>query len=124
MLRARNEGMAQLIDSMYQGREAEENEDGESLGTGVCASVVNIQQVFDKIVKPNDNTEDSREGDDSVLLNYSSLLELDLETKAPKVNDEVADVTNKLCFHQVRTDHFKALIKRHLTLSSLGKIRK
>ena len=47
-------------------------------------------------------------------------LELDLETKAPKVNDEIADVTNKLCLHQVRTDHFKALIKRHLTPSSLA----
>ena len=116
--------MAQLTDSMYQGREAEENEDGESLGTGVSAPVVNIQQAFDRIVEPNDNTEDSREGDDSVLLNYSSLLELDLETKAPKVNDEIADVTNKLCLHQVRTDHFKALIKRHLTPSSLAKIRK
>ena len=110
-----NEGMAQLTDYMYQGREAEENEDGESLGTGESASVVNIQQDLDRIVKPNDGTEDSREGDDSVLSTYSSLLELDLETKAPKVNDEIADVANKLCLHRVSTDQCKALIKRHLT---------
>ena len=56
-----NEGMAQLTDYMYQGREAEENEDGESLGAGESASVINIQQDLDKIVKPIDNTEDSRE---------------------------------------------------------------
>ena len=110
-----NEGMAQLTDYMYQGREAEENEDGESLGTGESASVVNIQQDLDRIVKPNDGTEDSREGDDSVLSTYSSLLELDLETKAPKVNDEIADVANKLCLHRVSTDQCKALVKRHLT---------
>ena len=48
--------MAQLTDYMYQGREAEENEDGESLGTGESASVVNIQQDLDRIVKPNDGT--------------------------------------------------------------------
>ena len=54
---------------------AKENEDGESLGTGQRASVVNIQQHLDRIVKPYDNMEDSREGDDSVLWNYSSLLE-------------------------------------------------
>ena len=84
---------------MYQGREAEENEDGESLRAGESASVLNIHQDLDKIVKPNDNTEDSREGDDSVLSNYSSLLELALETKAPKVNNEIADVANKLCLH-------------------------
>ena len=107
--------MAQLTDYMYQGREAEENEDGESLGTGESASVVNIQQDLDRIVKPNDGTEDSREGDDSVLSTYSSLLELDLETKAPKVNDEIADVANKLCLHRISTDQCKALIKRHLT---------
>ena len=59
-----NEGMAQLTDYMYKGREAEENEDGESLGTGESASVVNIQEDLDRIVKPNDGTEDSREGDD------------------------------------------------------------
>ena len=76
--------MAQLTDYMCQGREAEENEDGESLGTGESASAVNIQQDLDRIVKPNDNTEDSREGDDSVLLNYSSLLELDLECERMK----------------------------------------
>ena len=108
-----NEDMAQLTDFIYQGREAEENEDGESLGAGESASVVNIQQDLDKIVKPIDNTEDSREGDDSVLSNYSSLLELGLETKAPKVNDEIADVADKL--HRVSTDQCKALIKRHLT---------
>ncbi|XP_068739835.1 uncharacterized protein [Montipora capricornis] len=56
-----NEGMAKLTDYMYQGREAEENEDGESLGAGESASVVNVQQDLDKIVKPIDNTEDSRE---------------------------------------------------------------
>lgn len=110
-----NEGMAQLTDYMYQGREAEENEDGESLGTGESASVVNIQQDLDRIVKPNDGTKDSREGDDSVLSTYSSLLELDLETKAPKVNNEIADVANKLCLHQVSTDQCKALAKCHLT---------
>ena len=38
-----NEGMAQLTDFIYQGREAEENEDGESLGADESASVVNIQ---------------------------------------------------------------------------------
>ena len=54
-------------------------------------------------MKTNDNTEDNREGDDSVLSNYSSLLELDLETKALKVNDEIADVANKLCLHLVTT---------------------
>ena len=97
-----NEGMAQLTDYMYHGWEAEENEHGESLGTGKSASVVNIQQ--DRIVKPNGGTEDSREGDDSVLSNYSSLLELDLETKAPKVNNEIADVVNKLWLHRVSTD--------------------
>ena len=114
-----NEGMAQLTDFMYQGREAEENEDGESLGAGESASVVNIQQDLDKIVKPIDNTEDSREGDDSVLSNYSSLLELDLETKAPKVNDEIADVADKLCLHRVSTDQCKALTKRHLTSENI-----
>ena len=66
-------------------------------------------------MKSIDNTEDSREGDDSVLSNYSSLLELDLETKAPKVNDEIADVADKLFLHRVSTDQCKALIKRHLT---------
>ena len=70
---------------------------------------------MDRIVKPNDDTEDSREGDDSVLSNCSSLLELDLETKAPKVNDEIADVANKLCLHRVSAGQCKALIKRHLT---------
>ena len=53
--------MAQLTDYMYQGREAEENENGESLGTGESASFVNIQQDLDGIVKANDGTEDSRE---------------------------------------------------------------
>ena len=110
-----NEGMAQLTDFTYQGCEAEGNEDGESLGAGESASVVNIQQDLDKIVKPIDNTEDSREGDDSVLSNYSSLLELDLETKAPKVNDKIADVADNLCLHRVSTDQCKALIKRHRT---------
>ena len=99
-----NEGMAQLTDYMYQGRGAEEN--GESLGTSESASVVNIQQDLDRIVKPNDNTEDNREGDDSVLSNYSSLLELDLKTKALKVNDEIADVANKLCLHLVSTGQY------------------
>ena len=89
--------MAQLTDYMYQGREAEEDDDGESLGTAESASVVNMQQDLDRIVKRNDNTEDSREGDDSVLSNHSSLLELNLETKALKVNDEIAGVANKLC---------------------------
>ena len=56
-----NEGMAQLNDYMYQGREAEDNEDGESLGAGESASVVKIQQDLDKTVKPIDNMEDSRE---------------------------------------------------------------
>ena len=37
-----NEGMAQLTDYTYQGREADENEDGDSLGTGESASVVNL----------------------------------------------------------------------------------
>ena len=66
-------------------------------------------------MKPNDNTEDSREGDDSVLSSHSSLLELDLKTKALKVNDEIAGVANKLCLHRVSTDQCNALIKRHLT---------
>ena len=107
--------MAQLTDYVYQGREAEENDDGESLGTGESSSVVNMQQDLDRIVKRNDNTEDSRKGDDSVLSNHSSLLELDLEAKALKVNDEIAGVVNKLCLHRVSTDQCKAVIKRHVT---------
>ena len=31
------------------------------------------------------------------------------------MNDEIADVANKLCLHRVSTDQCKALIKRHLT---------
>lgn len=91
-----NEGMVQLTNYMCQGHKAGENEDGESLGAGESASVVNIQQDLDRIVNDtNDNTEDSRGDDDSVLSNYSSLLELDLDTKAPKVSDKIADVADR-----------------------------
>ena len=35
------------------------------------------------------------------------------------MNDEIADVANKLCLHRVSTDQRKALIKRHLTLENI-----
>src|SRR6056300_217754 len=84
-----NENMAHFMAQPYD----DEVEESEAMGViDDDNSVVTIQNDLDKIMAKDD--EASAEIDSDVLANYSNLLDLDIEHKAPKVNEEIAGVVN------------------------------
>ena len=56
-----------------------------------------------------------RESDTDVLLDYSCQLDVEADAKAPKINEKVADVVNKLCVKRVSQDQSKEIMKGHNT---------
>jgi len=117
-----NNNMVRMNEFMFNGDQNDENTDHE--GSYVDeeetiiddTSIVSIQHDLDRIAGSNaaqTNSGDGEVGD--ILANYSSQLDLDMEQKAPKVNEEIAAVAEKLRLHRVSPDQCKALIKRHCT---------
>ena len=54
-----------------------------------------------------------RESDTDVLLDYCCQLDVETNAKAPKINEKVADVVNKLCVKRVSQGQSKEIMKRH-----------
>ena len=54
-----------------------------------------------------------RESDTDVLLDYCCQLDVETNAKAPKINEKVAHVVNKLCVKRVSQDQSKEIMKRH-----------
>ena len=85
------------------------------------SSPVNIHQEVYAIVNPVNNAEDFESPQDkpsnneSDIVDYDSQLDLNIDTKSPKINDKVAGVVNKLCLQSIGEDQSKAMIKRHST---------
>ena len=85
------------------------------------SSPVDIHQEVNAIVNPVNDAEDiespqdTPRNDESDIVDYDSQLDLNLDTKGPKINDKVAGVVNKLCLQRISQDQSKAMIKRHST---------
>lgn len=85
------------------------------------SSPVDIHQEVNAIVNPVNDAEDiespqdTPRNDESDIVDYDSQLDLNLDTKVPKINDKVAGVVNKLCLQRISQDQSKAMIKRHST---------
>ena len=76
-------------------------------------SVISIQHELDEIAKGNTADESSLPQEGDLLSNYSSLLDLDIDRKGPKIADEIAGVVNKLRLNRISVDQCKTLMKRH-----------
>ena len=80
-----------------------------------------IHQEVNAIVNPVNDSEDIESpqdkprNDESDIVDYDSQLDLNRDTKGPKINDKVAGVVNKLCLQRISRDQSKAMIKRHST---------
>ncbi|XP_068697665.1 uncharacterized protein [Montipora foliosa] len=85
------------------------------------SSPVDIHQEVNAIVNPVNDSEDIESSqdkprnDESDIVDYDSQLDLNIDTKGPKINDKVAGVVNKLCLQRISQDQSKAMIKRHST---------
>ena len=86
-----------------------------------ASSPADIHQEVDAIVNPVNDAEDIElpqdkpRNDESDIVDYDSQLDLNIDTKGPKINDKVAGVINKLCLQRIIQDQSKAIIKRHST---------
>ena len=49
------------------------------------------------------------------IVDYDSQLDLNIDTKGPKINDKVDGVVNKLCLQRISQDQSEAMIKHHST---------
>ena len=84
-------------------------------------SPVDINQEVNAIVNPVNDSEDIESpqdkprNDESDIVDYDSQLDLNIDTKGPKINDKVAGVVNKLCLQRISQDQSKAMTKRHST---------
>ena len=82
---------------------------------------MDIHQEVNAIVNPVNDSEDIESpqykprNDESDIVDYDSQLDLNIDTKGPKINDKVAGVVNKLCLQRISQDQSKAMIKRHST---------
>ena len=56
-----------------------------------------------------------RESGTDVLLDYFCQLDVEKDAKAPKIDEKVADVVNKLCLKRVSQDQSRTIMKRHNT---------
>ena len=73
------------------------------------------------IVNPVNDAEDIESpqvmprNDKRDIVDYDSQLDLNIDTRGPKINDKVAGVVNKLCLQRISQDQSKAMIKRPIT---------
>ena len=85
------------------------------------SSPVDIHQEVTVIVNPVNDAEDIESPQDKPrnyendIVDYNSQLDLNIDTKGPKINDKVAGVVNKLCLQRISQDQSKAMIKHHST---------
>ena len=61
-----------------------------------------------------------RESGMDVLLDYCCQLDVETDAKAPKIDEKVADVVNKLCVKRVSQDQSKTIMKRNNTPENDG----
>ena len=87
---------------------------GISIETSDSASCVDIQKDLENIAGSSASVPADDVGEANVL-DYSSQLDVDTDVKAPKINEKVAEVVNKLCLKRVSQEQSKAIIKRHNT---------
>ena len=50
--------------------------------------------------------------DESDIVDYDSQLDLNIDTKGPKINDKEAGIVDKLCLKRISEEQSKAMIKR------------
>ena len=82
------------------------------------SSPVDIHQEVNAIVNPVNEAEDISSPQDkprSDIIDCDSQLDLNIDTKGPKINVKVGGVVNKLCLQRISQDQSKAMIKRHST---------
>ena len=78
-------------------------------------SYVSVQNDLDNIVSSGPAAVTERESGTDVLLDYCCQLDMETDAKAPKIDEKVADVVNKLCVKRVSHDQSKTIMKRHNT---------
>ena len=78
---------------------------------------VDIQKDLDKITNPVVGSADPTPIDDNELdvVDYGSQLDLDSDVRGPKINENVANVVNKLCLQRISQEQSKTIMKRHTT---------
>ena len=108
-IRRLNESIASL--GGYHGAHADFQDDLESEDV----SYVSIQNDLNNIANSGPAAVTERESDTDVLLDYCCQLDVETNAKAPKINEKVADVVNKLCVKRVSQDQSKEIMKRHNT---------
>ena len=108
-IRRLNESIAGL--GGYHGAHADFEDDLESEDV----SYASIQNDLDDIANSGPAAVTERESDTDVLLDYCCQLDVETNAKAPKINEKVADVVNKLCVKRVSQDQSKEIMKRHNT---------
>ncbi|XP_068737209.1 uncharacterized protein [Montipora capricornis] len=62
-----------------------------------------------------ESPQDKPRNDESDIVDYDSQLDLNIDTKGPKINGKVAGVVNKLCLQRISQYQSKAMVKRHST---------
>lgn len=106
-----NENMAQLYgpeDNFVE--ESEPEIDENPLNVDVDADINNIANVSDSA-----DAERQECSADNAILNYGTQLDINTVAQGPKINDDVADVANKLQLQRISSDQCKAKIKLHAT---------
>lgn len=109
------EGLAKLQESIDR-RDQSQYDDygGPREPSEDSASYVNIaDELHDLMDIGGPSVANDEEHD--VLLEYNSQLDVETDTKGPKVNEKVAAVVNKLCLKRISQDQSKSLLKKHLT---------
>ena len=79
------------------------------------ASYVDVESDIAHLTGTGDASSSRTDGEADVLLEYDSHLDIESDTKGPKISEKVAAVVNKLCLKRISQEQSKILMKRHNT---------
>ena len=83
------------------------------------ASYVDVESDIAHLTSTGDASSSRTDGESDVLLEYDRHLDIESDTKGPKISERVATVVNKLCLKRISQEQSKVLMKRHNTTENI-----